>query len=94
MKIKIITIRLIIKGKVQRVWYRGWFSKNAQNLKLSGYVKNLNNINNVEALIQGNKENVKKMIELSKIGTSMSRVDNVYEEKLLTKEIYKSFIVK
>ena len=41
--IEIKTYRLIIKGKVQNVGFRHWFSDLAISLGLNGYVQNLNN---------------------------------------------------
>ena len=51
---EIKTYRLIIKGKVQNVGFRHWFSDLAISLGLNGYVQNLANKDEVEAIVQGN----------------------------------------
>ena len=56
------TYKLEISGKVQGVWYRDWFCKEARKLKITGYIKNLHNPNIVEAIIQGNLDSLNKLI--------------------------------
>ena len=51
---EIKTYRLIIKGKVQNVGFRHWFSNLAISLGLNGYVQNTANNDEVEAIVQGN----------------------------------------
>ena len=50
---EIKTYRLIIKGKVQGVGFRHWFSNLAIALGLNGYIQNLLNKDEVEAIVQG-----------------------------------------
>ena len=50
--------QLIIIGKVQGVGFRYWFNKEAIALNLKGYVKNLNNENEVESIVQGQINNI------------------------------------
>ena len=52
------TFILKIRGKVQNVGFRYWFFQEAVNLNLNGYVKNLDNINEVESLVQGESKNI------------------------------------
>ena len=47
------TFLLKIRGKVQNVGFRYWFFQEAVNLNLNGYVKNLDNTNEIESLVQG-----------------------------------------
>ena len=51
---EIKTYRLIIKGKVQGVGFRHWFSDLAISLGLNGYIQNKESKDEVEAIIQGN----------------------------------------
>ncbi len=67
---------LVIVGKVQGVFYRASCQEVAQELGLTGWVKNLSN-GNVEVLAQGEKEKIEKLIEWCRKGTSGARVDNV-----------------
>ena len=50
---EIKTYRLIIKGKVQGVGFRHWFSDLAISLGLNGYIQNKESKYEVEAIIQG-----------------------------------------
>ena len=55
---EIKTYRLIIKGKVQNVGFRHWFSDLAISLGLNGYVQNKESKDEVEAIIQGNIKDI------------------------------------
>ena len=50
---RVKTYRLIIKGKVQDVGFRYWFINHAIAFKLKGFIQNLHNKNEVEAIVQG-----------------------------------------
>ena len=88
------TYRLIIKGKVQGVGFRHWFSNLAISLGLNGYVKNKNNKDEVEAIIQGNMESILNIAEKSKTGPELSLVEGVIPSKIITNVTYSGFIVK
>ncbi|OQY50825.1 MAG: hypothetical protein B6230_05735 [Desulfobacteraceae bacterium 4572_89] len=76
---EISCIKVIITGRVQGVFFRAETQKAARLLKLTGYVKNLGD-GSVEALFQGKKNSVKKMLEWCSTGSPASRVDNVESE--------------
>ena len=88
------TYKILIKGKVQGVWFRNWFAKNAQYLKLKGYIHNLNNINEVESIIQGNFKSIEKIILLSKKGPPMAKVDKIILNEVLDIKKYDIFEIK
>ena len=88
------TYRLIIKGKVQDVGFRHWFSNLAISLGLNGYIQNQNNKDEVEAIIQGNMESILNIAEKSKTGPELSLVEGVIPSKIITNAIYSGFIVK
>ncbi|MFV0625822.1 MAG: acylphosphatase [Alphaproteobacteria bacterium] len=68
---------LIIQGRVQRVWFRGWAVKTASEIGgIGGFVKNLNN-GDVEILMKGSDESLQKMIALCAKGPTLARVDNI-----------------
>ncbi|RED52521.1 acylphosphatase [Aestuariispira insulae] len=56
------TVSVIIEGKVQGVWYRGWTEATARELGLSGWVRNLSD-GSVEALFSGAEAAVEDMLE-------------------------------
>jgi acylphosphatase len=68
--------RLVITGKVQNVFYRDWFTEQAQALGLDGWVRNRAD-GSVEALVQGPSEMVETIIERAHQGSPASRVDHV-----------------
>ena len=91
---KIKTYRLIIKGKVQGVGFRYWFSNLAISLGLNGYVQNQNNRDEVEAIIQGDMKNILNIAEKSKTGPELALVEGVIPNKIITNATYSGFIVK
>jgi acylphosphatase len=74
---------LIIKGRVQGVFYRGWTVKTAQALGLAGWVRNLSN-GDVEVLVQGHSTDLARLIDLAWQGPVAARVDDT---KVKTAEI-------
>ena len=71
------TYRLIIKGKVQNVGFRHWFSDLAISLGLNGYVQNKESKDEVEAIIQGNMQSILSITEKSKTGPELALVEGV-----------------
>ena len=93
-KDEIKTYRLIIKGKVQDVGFRHWFSNLAISLGLNGYVQNLINKDEVEAIIQGKIKDILLITEKSKNGPEMSLVEGVIPNQIISNVKYSGFIVK
>ncbi|WP_366656770.1 acylphosphatase [Fodinicurvata sp. EGI_FJ10296] len=67
---------LVITGRVQGVWYRGWTTETAEGLGLSGWVRNRSD-GSVEAVIAGPREAVDAMIEQCREGPPLARVVDV-----------------
>ena len=88
------TYRLIIKGKVQNVGFRHWFSNLAISLGLNGYVQNLQNKDEVEAIIQGSMQNILSISEKSKTGPSMALVEGVIPSTVFSNVTYSGFFIK
>jgi acylphosphatase len=74
-------IKLIIHGKVQGVGYRRWFEKQALELELTGYVKNLAG-GEVEAIIVGTENQLHTIIERSYMGPSRAEVSEIIQIEL------------
>ena len=91
---EIKTYRLIIKGKVQGVGFRHWFSNLAISLGLNGYIQNQHNIDEVEAIIQGDMQNILSIAERSKTGPEMALVEGVIPSNVFSNVTYSGFIVK
>ncbi|HOP08652.1 MAG TPA: acylphosphatase [Candidatus Methanofastidiosa archaeon] len=72
--------RLIIKGKVQGVYYRDSTKSKALELGIKGWVRNLPN-GDVEALIVGEPPELERMIEWAWDGPPMAVVRDVIIEE-------------
>ncbi len=94
-------VHCYIKGDVIGVGFRAWTKIQAKMLKVNGWVKNnferpeiFGDYGGVEAVFQGDEEQLEKMIQLVKQGPPISYVEDVdyfYEE---VKKIYDSFEIK
>ena len=91
---EIKTYRLIIKGKVQGVGFRHWFSNLAISLGLNGYIQNLLNKDEVEAIVQGKMGSILSISEKAKIGPKMALVEGVIPSNVFSNVTYSGFIVK
>ena len=86
------SVRIIIKGKVQGVSFRYFTLKNAQELNISGWVRNKSN-GNVEAIAQGTKRNLELLIQILQQGSSFSRVDKVTLNWEHAEKDYTDFVI-
>ena len=91
---EIKTYRLIIKGKVQNVGFRHWFSDLAISLGLNGYVQNKESKDEVEAVIQGNMQSILSITEKAKTGPDLALVEGVIPNSIISNVTYSGFIVK
>jgi acylphosphatase len=85
------SVRLYITGTVQGVFFRGFIKENAEKLNVKGFVRNLED-GRVEVFIEGNPDEVNRMIELCKKGAPHSQISNV-EEKEEKFQDFKTFKV-
>ena len=81
-----IRVRVLISGNVQTVGFRFFTKDNANKLKLTGWVQNLDGINEpdeeislVEAVFQGTPANVDEMRDRCKKGNGYSGGTKVKE---------------
>lgn len=73
------TVRVLIEGRVQGVWFRGWTVEQADSRKLSGWVRNLVD-GRVEALFHGPAHVVRNMVEACHRGPPAALVTRVESE--------------
>ena len=71
-----IARHLLIHGRVQGVWYRGWSVETARGLGLAGWVRNRRN-GAVEMVIAGPDQAVETMIARCREGPPAARVDGI-----------------
>ena len=69
-------VRLIISGRVQGVWFRGWTVEQANELALDGWVRNRAD-GTVEALVVGPELDVDRMIEYCRKGPRLALVRDI-----------------
>lgn len=67
---------ILVTGKVQGVWFRDFVKKNAVVLHLNGWVKN-NSDGTVSAAVEGEKEIISQLINKLRIGSPLSKVQDV-----------------
>lgn len=71
-----VCVHLHIKGRVQGVFYRASTQQQAQALGLVGWVRNRGD-GSVEAVVQGDSESVKQLIEWCHKGPEQATVSQV-----------------
>ncbi len=74
-------VKIIVKGRVQGVFFRAYTQDEAQARGLAGWVRNLPG-GEVEALICGEARDVERMTGWFKKGSPASRVDEVLVDKI------------
>jgi acylphosphatase len=71
-----VTRRLIVHGRVQGVWYRGWTVDQARSLGLDGWARNRSD-GTVEILASGPEAAVAALIARCHEGPPAARVERV-----------------
>lgn len=74
-----IVRHVVVHGRVQGVWYRGWTVDTARALGLDGWVRNRRD-GTVEMLIAGHEDAVARMIERCHEGPDAAEVERVEVE--------------
>jgi len=69
-------VRLYINGAVQGIFFRQFIKDNAERQNVRGFVRNLDD-GRVEIFIEGDNDNVDKMVEICKKGPKHSQIKNV-----------------
>tara|TARA_Y100000034_G_scaffold13403_1_gene14061 strand:+ start:141 stop:416 length:276 start_codon:yes stop_codon:yes gene_type:complete len=70
------SVRLYIEGTVQGVFFRGFIKENADKNNVKGFTRNLED-GRIEIFLEGNSDDVKKMIEICKKGPRHSQIKSV-----------------
>jgi len=69
-------IKVLIEGRVQGVWFRGWTVENARRLNLDGWVLNRRD-GSVQAVFSGPSKLVDEMLRLCAEGPPAADVSSV-----------------
>lgn len=70
------SVRLYINGTVQGVFFRAFVKENAERHNVKGFTRNLED-GRIEVFLEGDSDNVNKMIELCKKGPRHSQIRDV-----------------
>ena len=71
-----VRTHIFISGRVQGVFFRQFIQEKTQELGLFGWVKNLDD-DKVEAVIEGDKEKIEKILIYLKKGPLLAKVENI-----------------
>ena len=69
-------IHIFVSGKVQGVGFRAFVQRTADELGLSGWVRNVG-FNQVETVAEGSPDVLKRFLETIRVGPRSGRVDDV-----------------
>lgn len=74
-------VHIILSGRVQGIYFRYFIKNKATKLNLKGFVRNTED--KVEALFEGEENNIKKILEYCKKGPLLAKVTEtkIKEEK-------------
>lgn len=86
------TIKGYVTGRVQGVGFRNFVKKNAEQLNVVGYAKNLQD-KRVEFILQGESAEISKLLEKINCGPIFSSVKLMESEALDSSELYREFSV-
>ena len=86
-----IAMKLSITGLVHGVFFRASLSEYARSLGVSGWVRNLGD-GSVEAFVEGEEDNVRKVVAWANRGPPRARVDAVRSQEATVRHL-KGFMV-
>lgn len=84
---------VFISGMVQGVGYRYFVRSNARKLGLTGWVRNTED-GGVEAVFQGDRETIEKMVAICKQGPFLSEVKQIGFEWEEEGDVLKDFVIQ
>lgn len=70
------SLRVYIDGTVQGVFFRNFIKENAERHNIKGFVRNLED-GRIEVFIEGDSENVAKMLEICETGPKHALIKKV-----------------
>ena len=86
-------VHVIISGRVQGVWFRASTKQKAEQLGLTGWVRNTSD-GCVEAVFEGEEDQVKEMIKWCYQGPPLSKVEQVDIKNQSVTNGFEGFIIK
>lgn len=83
----ILSLKAVVHGQVQGVYFRAFVLEKARQLGLKGIVRNLSTGEDVEVEAEGKKEDLEKLESYLKQGPEAAKIDNLTVQ--WTKPCYK-----
>ena len=74
------SVRVIVYGHVQGVFFRAFVSRQAKELSLTGNVRNVPSGEAVEVNAEGEKERLEELISCLRVGPPAAKVEKVITE--------------
>ena len=71
-----INVNVLISGRVQGVWFRSSTKQKAEQLGVTGWVRNTKD-GRVEAIFEGEENSVKSLIEWCHHGPPLAKIEKV-----------------
>ncbi len=72
--------RFLVQGTVQGIFFRQFVKEHADNLKLRGFVRNLES-GEVEVVVEGESESIGRLVVFLKKGPEHAQIRNVKSEE-------------
>ncbi len=86
------SVRVMVYGRVQGVFFRAFASSHANELGLTGYARNQRD-GTVEVVAEGERKQLEKLVDYLKIGPPAAKVEKVATDWLKYSGKYSSFTV-
>ena len=88
---KAVSLRALVRGRVQAVGFRDFVYTRARILGVTGYVRNLSDGLSVEVIAEGRRSELEQLLEYLHEGPRLSRVDGIESEWGETTDAYDRF---
>ena len=90
---EIVEARVVVSGRVQGVWFRGFTQRVASDAGVSGWVRNLPD-RRVEVLLQGDRAAVEKVVGFLREGPPGASVTDIAVSWGPPSEVYRGFHIR
>ena len=87
-------LTVIVKGKVQGVYFRAFVQKQAQDLGLNGFVRNLPDFAEVEIQAEGDREKLELLLSKVKVGPPGAKVEKMETIWSQSQDTFKVFEIR
>ncbi len=87
------SLHIIVKGRVQGVYFRAYTQKQAVKLNLSGFVRNLGN-GDVEIVAHGENQALQQLVTWCHKGPILAKVKEVIATPHHSSELFEAFEIR